>query len=401
MDTATSLYVDSDVTGILVDVRRVGERLSRKVGLASLLLACLLVTGCSSGGGGETSGGPPAVGASCSVAQLESDMDSILSGVSTDVDFSFAVERQDGRRYSYNRGASTLQTPYESASTSKLVSAVIILRQVERGALELTDSPQDHIPGWPIGIGDPLHSMTLAQLLSFTSGLTTEPPCLNFGGLNFETCVNTIATTNAGNGIVPGQQFYYGSSHLQVAGLMAIKARGLPVATWQDLFTEFQNETGLFHTAPTTAFDLPSLANPRLAGGMHWTGEEYLAFLKALKDGTLLNASSLNQLVADHNASTTIAYSPIALAQPNGLGENWHYGFGLWNECQVAASAPFTCTAGTRVSSPGAYGAYPFWDRSKNYFGIVARQGTLGTFPNGIAIERAVRPTVEQWAACP
>jgi hypothetical protein len=109
----------------------------------------------------------------------------------------------------------------------------------------------------------------------------------------------------------------------------------------------------------------------------------------------------MNQLVADHNASTTIAYSPIALAPTNGLGENWHYGFGLWNECQVAASAPFTCTAGTRVSSPGAYGAYPFWDRSKNYFGIVARQGTLGTFPNGIAIERAVRPTVEQWAACP
>lgn len=134
---------------------------------------------------------------------------------------------------------------------------------------------------------------------------------------------------------------------------------------------------------------------------MHWTGEEYMAFLKALKDGALLNVSSMNQLVADHNASTTIAYSPIALAQPNGLGENWHYGFGLWNECQVAANAPFTCTAGTRVSSPGAYGAYPFWDRSKNYFGIVARQGTLGTFPNGIAIERAVRSTVEQWAACP
>jgi hypothetical protein len=43
----------------------------------------------------------------------------------------------------------------------------------------------------------------------------------------------------------------------------------------------------------------------------------------------------------------------------------------------------------------------PFWDRSKDYFGIVARQGALGTFPNGIAIERSVRPDVEQWLACP
>lgn len=242
--------------------------------------------------------------------------------------------------------------------------------------------------------------MTLEQLLSFTSGLTDEPSfllsCLNHPNDDFEACVISLATFNANNGRIPGQQFYYSSTHLQVAGLMAVKARG--VATWQDLFTEFKAQTGLF---TNSAYDLPSSTNPRLAGGMHWTGEEYMAFLKALKDGALLNVSSMNQLVADHNASTTIAYSPIALAQPNGLGENWHYGFGLWNECQVAANAPFTCTAGTRVSSPGAYGAYPFWDRSKNYFGIVARQGTLGTFPNGIAIERAVRSTVEQWAACP
>lgn len=397
MNIAASLSADSQVTGSSVDVRRVGEGLPRKAGLTSWLLACFLVTGCSSGGGGETSGGPPAVGASCSVAQLESDMNSVLSQATSEVDFSFSVERQDGRRYNFSRGTSTLQTSYESASTSKLVSAVIILRQVERGYLNLSDRPQRYITTWPLLNTDPLFNMTLAQLLSFTSGLTTEPPCLNFGGLNFETCVNTIATTNAGNGITPGQQFYYSSNHLQVAGLMAIKARGVPVATWQDLFTEFKAQTGLF---TNSAYDLPSVTNPRLAGGMHWTGEEYMAFLKALKDGALLNASSMNQLVADHTASATIAYSPIALAQPNGLGENWHYGFGLWNECQVAANAPFTCTAGTRVSSPGAYGAYPFWDRSKNYFGIVARQGTLGTFPNGIAIERAVRPKVEEWAAC-
>lgn len=402
MNIATSLSVDSCVTGLSVDVRRVGKGLFRQAGLTALLLACLLATGCSSGGGGETSGGPPAVGASCSVAQLESDMDSILSGISTDVDFSFAVERQDGRRHSYNRGASTLQTSYESASTSKLVSAVIILRQVERGYLNLSDRPQRYITTWPIPNTDPLFNMTLAQLLSFTSGLATaaqsEQACLSLSGANFESCVSNIANTQAGNGITPGQQFYYSSNYLQVAGLMAIKARGIPVATWQDLFTEFKTQTGLF---TNSAYDLPSVTNPRLAGGMHWTGEEYMAFLKALKDGALLNVSSMNQLVADHTALVAMVYSPIALAIPNGLGENWHYGFGLWNECQVAANAPFTCTAGTRVSSPGAYGAYPFWDRSKNYFGIVARQGTLGTFPNGIGIERAVRPTVEQWAACP
>ena len=348
-----------------------------------LLSAISVIGGCGGSGGGTQPTVP-----SCSVTQLETGMDAVLSQTASEVDFSFSVERQDGRRYNFNRGASTLQTSYESASTSKLVSAVIILRLVEQGRLNLTDKPQDRISTWPIGNSDSLYGMTLAQLLSFTSGLTAEPLCLNSGISNFETCVTNIANTNAGNGITPGQQFYYASTHLQVAGLMAVKARG--VASWQDVFAEFKTQTGLF---PTATYDLPSSSNPRLAGGMHWSGEEYMAFLKALKDGALLNATSMSQLLADHTASATTGYSPIVVA----LGEDWHYGFGLWHECQ---NATFNCTAGTRVSSPGAYGAYPFWDRSKGYTGIVARQGALGTFTNGVAIERSVRPNVEQWVTC-
>ena len=350
-----------------------------------LLSAISVIGGCGGSGGGTQPTVP-----SCSITQLETGMDAVLSQTASEVDFSFSVERQDGRRYNFNRGASTLQTSYESASTSKLVSAVIILRLVEQNYLTLSDRPQDHISTWPIGSSDSLYNMTLAQLLSFTSGLTTEPTpnCLNFGASDFETCVTNIATTNAGNGITPGQEFYYASTHLQVAGLMAVKARG--VASWQDVFAEFKTQTGLF---PTATYDLPSSSNPRLAGGMHWTGEEYMAFLTALKNGALLNSASMSQLLADHTASAAMVYSP-PLA---GLGEDWHYGFGLWRECQ---NATFNCTAGTRVSSPGAYGAYPFWDRGKGYTGIVARQGALGTFTNGVAIERSVRSNVEQWVTC-
>ena len=351
-----------------------------------LLLSAISVIGGCGGSGGATQPTVP----SCSVTQLETGMNAVLSQTASEVGFSFSVERQDGRRYTFNRGVSTLQTSYESASTSKLVSAVIILRLVEQGHLNLSDKPQDRISTstWPIGNSDSLYGMTLAQLLSFTSGLTAEPACLNFDGSNFETCVTNIANSNAGNGITPGQEFYYASTHLQVAGLMAIKARD--VASWQDVFAEFKTQTGLF---PTATYDLPSSSNPRLAGGMHWSGEEYMAFLKALKNGALLNSASMSQLLADHTASAAMVYSP-PLAD---LKEDWHYGFGLWHECQ---NATFNCTAVTRVSSPGAYGAYPFWDRSKGYTGIVARQGALGTFTNGVAIERSVRSNVEQWVTC-
>jgi CubicO group peptidase (beta-lactamase class C family) len=356
--------------------------------LAALLLAAL-TAGC--GGGGNTSA------AACPAAQiqaLEAAMNTQLALAVSEVDFSFAVERQDGRRYAFDRGASTLQTVYESASTSKLVSAVIIMRLVEQGYLTLSAKPQDLIQSWPIASSDPLYGMTLANLMSFTSGLTVEPPCLSDPNSDLESCVSSIANTNAGNGITAGSQFFYAATHQDVAGLMAVKARG--VASWQDVFAEFKAQTGLF---PTSTFDIPSLANPRIAGGMHFTGEEYLAFLRALKAGSLLNASSMSQMLADHTASVPIVYSPIfsGIGGGPGLGEDWHFGFGLFHECQ---SATFNCVVGARISSPGALGSYPFWDRSKNYTGIVVRQGVFGTLPAGILIERTVQPIVDQWAAC-
>jgi CubicO group peptidase (beta-lactamase class C family) len=321
-------------------------------------------------------------------------MDTALSRAVSEVDFSFAVERRDGRRYTFNRGSSTLQTSYESKSASKLVSAVILLRLVEQGYLALPDQPQQYIDGWPIGGSDPLSGITLAQLLSLTSGLTEDPPCLNSGSSDFEDCVLNVASANAGNGNVPGQAFFYASGHLQVAGLMAVKARG--VASWQAIITEFRSQTGLL---PASQYDDPSLSNPNLAGGMHFTGEDYMAFLRALKGGLLLSAASMSQLLADRTAAIPMAYSPIlsGIGGGAGLGEVWHYGFGLWHECR---SATFNCVAGARVSSPGALGSYPFWDRSKGYSGIVVRAGAFGTLTTGIAIERSVRATAEAWAAC-
>jgi hypothetical protein len=175
---------------------------------------------------------------------------------------------------------------------------------------------------------------------------------------------------------------------------MAVRARG--VASWQDVFAEFQAQTGLFRTS---TFDIPSLSNPRIAGGIHFKGDEYMAFLKALKNGSLLNVASMSQLLADHTASVPIVYSPImtGIGGGPGLGEDWHFGYGLFHECQ---SATFNCAVGARVASPGALGSYPFWDRTKNYTGIVVRQGVFGTLIKGILIERSVRSLVEQWVAC-
>ena len=81
--------------------------------------------------------------------------------------------------------------------------------------------------------------------------------------------------------------------------------------------------------------------------------------------------------------SASVAYSPVLDAR----GQDWHYGYGAWIEC----TATYDCDETTRISSPGAYGAYPFIDLEHGYYGIIARQGRLGTFGEGLDIFDTIR----------
>lgn len=319
--------------------------------------------------------------------QLEQSMTATLATAPTDTDFTLMLERADGRAYRYSRGASTSTTSYESASTSKLVSAVVILTLVERGFLSLDTKPQELLWFWNPPEGSPAAALTLRQLLSFTSGFWDEPLCLNLAASGFEQCVQSIYYKNVGYGIVPGSEYYYSGTHLQIAGLMAIQARGF--ATWTQVFEEFQARTGLF---AHSRYDLPSAANPRLAGGMHWTGSDYLEFLRALSQGRLLSPAAQAALFTNHRGTAQVLNSPSL----NAIGEDWAYGLGNWVECE---SPQFTCRSSPRRnSSPGAYGAYPFIDFQAGYFGLLARQGALGTFDRGLELYRRVHDTAVRWS---
>lgn len=321
---------------------------------------------------------------------LEAEMRSALSGSGSEYDFSYEIERADGRKFTFNYGESTPETEYESASTSKMVTGIVILRLVQKGILQLSDKPQMYLPEWPVTPESPLYNMTLEHLLSFTSGLIEEPRCVNQGSAVFSECVVAIANLNLGNDEVPGDEFNYSGTHMQVAGLMAIRALGKK--DWTEVFEEFKAETGLF---PSGRYDLPSASNPRLAGGMHWTGAEYLSFLRALRADKILSKEMMALYILDRTASpVAIGNSPAR----SGIGEDWHYGLGYWHECK---SEVFNCESGKRISSPGAYGAYPFWDREHDYVGMLSIQTNLGGFRYGTAtLERLVTEKANAWAKC-
>ena len=98
------------------------------------------------------------------------------------------------------------------------------------------------------------------------------------------------------------------------------------------------------------------------------------------------------------SATVTALGSPVLAA----TGQDWAYGFGNWLECASALGPnTFNCGPEHRNSSPGAYGAYPFIDFDHQYVGMLARQGGLGTFREGLALFDGIADDAARWAdAC-
>ena len=361
----------------------------------SLLLILLLIS-CTQEPDASESSNSPGNGSSCNLQEIESNLNSKLSTYVTSTDFSFYIEREDGRTYSYNNGSSTLNTPYLSASSSKWVSAAAILWVLDNtSGCDLTDIPSDHY-SWSMNSGDLLYNASLSQLLSFTSGMQQDAFCLSIGipSKTFDNCINdatgSLVSLNEGQGYTPGTNYHYGSPHLQVAGAMAISAGGY--SDWHALFNAFKSDIGAFSSS-SSVYNRPSLANPRLAGGMTWTANDYIPFLRAIYNKSFLSESLFDEMLKDHIGSKTIAYSPVL----DDYNEEWHYGFGVWLECH---NSSFNCNTIDYYSSPGSYGAYPFVSYTKKYFGILARQGALGTFTEGLDLFRHIQSEAENWAGC-
>jgi len=381
-------------------VTAAGSRTRR--GSGSWLAAVVAVAACGSPGGSDPDAataadaatapdaGPSGTCTDAELTALEATMATTLDqagedpAITTEPAFTLLLEAEDGRRFTHAHAGSTATTVYESASTSKWVTATVILDLVDQGLLSLDTTAHDELGFWT----EP--AVDLRDLLSFTSGFAQEPFCLNLPNADFATCVATIYANNSATAAPPGAEYEYASTHLQVAGLMAMQAAS--AASWAAVFDAWRARTGLF---PTGAYDLPSATNPRLAGGMHWTGEEYLGFLRALYAGDLLQPATRAAMFANQRGAATVISSPAW----DSAGEDWAYGLGNWLECPTATTlGGYDCGEGHRDSSPGAYGAYPFIDLDHHYLGIVARQGALGTGFEGVAIFRTVEAVAARWA---
>lgn len=294
-------------------------------------------------------------------------------------DFTVMVGDAQGIRFIHNKGDASPWKAIRIASASKWVTATLMMMLVDEGELTLASRPGDTIDWWTVDPADTRSSMTLIELLSFTSGFggeIYEPLCINLVTVNLEDCVQTIYDDGLSYDV--GDVFDYGPKHMQITALMAAEATG---SSWNELWRRYIAEP--LEIAPTALYDFPSLANPLASGGLSMSASDYARFLQHVVAGDLVEDpwGVMNlDLMKD---ATDVVNHPIDLE-----GQEWHYSLGHWLECE----APFHdgCVDDPVLSSPGAFGFYPWVVPSKGYWGLIARDSEASVTQNPVALESVV-----------
>ncbi len=226
------------------------------------------------------------------------------------------------------------------ASGSKWVYATYVIES--RGAAGILNNTDPSVP-----------------FLNFTSGYTylgnypLNTPCPKTGTV--DDCLAGLPTTP--NAADVGA-FYYDSDHMEEHATLYM---GLGADGILKLQTDIEAELG---TDLNFAYSVPALAI-----GVYTTADDYSLFLRRILSGQYQMSQTLsanpvctNSTVAGCNAIPN--QSPITNAS-NGA-EAWHYSMGHWIEDDpVVGDGSF--------SSAGSLGWYPWIDKKKTYYGLIAR----------------------------
>jgi hypothetical protein len=98
-------------------------------------------------------------------------------------------------------------------------------------------------------------------------------------------------------------------------------------------------------------------------------------------------------LTTDHTPTSSVIMKNVPdVATQNGT---WHYALGCWRECSAIDYDGTGCDSPGVISSPGAFGFYPWWDQANGHWGVIALQ--LST-PSAAAIIVPIGEQIRQLA---
>lgn len=344
-----------------------------------ILAATLLLTAC----GDDSSGGDAAYDFTVfeeEILAFIAEVDEV-EGVGA-----ILVHRDDGVIFQRSFGTFTDDRIYLVASSSKMISAGVLMRLADQGLLDM-DEPIVDAVAW----GDHNPAITPAQLVSNSSGLVglTDDPiygpylCQYLYTGTLQDCARRIFTTELDDldVIPPDTRFRYGGGQWQVAGGVAeivsgkswaeliretyTEPCGLDVLGYNNHFAQISAENGNPFSYPS-GFDsdpanlLPS-DNPNIEGGTYTTIADY---------GKLLLMHLRGGLCGD---TRVLSEESVRLMHANRISEVYGgttgsggYGLGWW----VDGDAEYL------TFDPGAYGSIPWIDESRNYGGFLVIEAT-------------------------
>jgi CubicO group peptidase (beta-lactamase class C family) len=297
------------------------------------------------------------------------------------------VHRDDGVVFEQSFGAFTDDRIYLLASSSKMITAGVLMRLADEGLLDM-DAPVAEAVDW--GAGNP--EITPAELVSNSSGLVGLLPDPTYGPYlcqyvytgTMQACARQIFETSADDAdvIPPDTQFRYGGGQWQVAGALAEAVSG---KSWDELiretytepcgldslgynnqFVQLTGEGGSAFSYPI-GFDgdpgsLKPTMNPNMEGGAYTDIGDYgKLLLMHLRGGLCGQSRVLSEAAIERMHTDRIIQYGGSTGNPVLEG----YGLGWW----VDRDTPL-------IADPGAYGAFPWIDEARGYGAFLAIEAT-------------------------
>ena len=240
------------------------------------------------------------------------------------------------------------------ASSSKWLSAALVMTFVSEGKLSLNDSVGRYLPEFTAeGKGHISIWQCLAHMTGITAGNLQQSREMISHQKNMNEVVKKIATLPMEE--EPGEIFHYSSIGLQIAAAIIERIAG---KNFRTLFQErIAGPCEMLNT------DFGSSPVPLAAGGAFSTPEDYMHFLQMIlqngkyKDRQVLSENAVKLMQKDYTMDTRIAYSPAE-------AEDWGYGLGEWvmdNSLERSSA----------VTSPGLFGTFPWVDNQRQYAGFL------------------------------
>lgn len=304
------------------------------------------------------------------------------------------VDRDDGIVHEEYVGEFSADRVSLIASSSKMITAGVLLNLADRGLLDL-DAPVADAVDW--GAGNP--DITPAQLVSSSSGLVGLGPnagyppyiCQFQPGEDLQECGSAVFQTadDDGDVVAPDTEFRYGGAQWQVAGALAEAVSG---STWSELIEEIYVEPcgveslgynnhwiqagGFTYPADLDPTELAPTDNPNMEGGAFITPTDYAALLLMhLRGGTCPNGRVLSDAAVERSHTDHVA---ATYADPERFPG---YGFGWWIDRETGI-----------LSDGGAYGSLPWLDLDDGYgaYLVIEASSDLGS-----ALFRELEPLVD------